>query len=254
MDTELSPLPSSRAMRRILVGLATMVGAIVAVNLSPLMGSWSVRRLLDLNGEITVAAWLSSAILLAVAGVAAVIAVYESALDRSRGRRAGWWTMAALFVALSADEAAMLHELTGIIASRRLGEVDALPGVFLWVVVMAPVGLALAVGLFRWLRSTMGWRSRHGRMGLAALGIWALVPVLEVLDPRLGAPVWLHVLEETAEFGGEILMLGCVLGYLRQLQRHHPLALVLQAPSEEPRREARGADPRPEPDETRRVA
>lgn len=184
-----------------------------AINLSPLIDYYTVARLLDINGEANLVAWLSAAVLLAIAMGAALAAAADRASGASRRRWRGWAFVSALFTLLSADEAATLHELVGEKAHHYL-DVAALPSLYTWVLVVAPVGLVLAFFLIRWFATTLGWRSLTGRLALVAVALWLAVPILEALDPTLGGPIFLSAVEETLEATGEALMLAAVLIYL----------------------------------------
>ena len=50
---------------------------------------------------------------------------------------------------------------------------------------------------------------------MIAFGMWLMVPLLEAVDPSLGGPRWLVVIEETLETVGETLMLAALVGYMR---------------------------------------
>jgi hypothetical protein len=196
---------SRRVAVRVIVGLLAVHGLIAVVNLSPLIESYTVSRVLDVNAEATFVVWLTSATLLAIAAGAAWIAAGEA----SRRARIGWSLVAAGFVVLSMDETAGIHELVGELANRFL-EISWLPSLYLWVVVVAPFAAVGAAWLARWFALELGWRSFPGRLALIAIGLWVTVPGYEALDVPLGGARWLVVLEETVEGIGGALMLGAV--------------------------------------------
>jgi hypothetical protein len=189
-----------------MLALLTVHAVIAAVNLGPLIESYSVASVFDVNAEATFVVWLTSATLLAIAAGAAWIAVEE----HSRRARVGWSLVAAGFVALSIDETAGVHELAGELANRFF-EIPWLPSLYLWVVVVAPVAAVGAFWLARWFAAELGWRSLPGRLGLAAIAVWVTVPVYEALDVPLGGNRWLVVAEETMEGIGCSLMLGAII-------------------------------------------
>jgi hypothetical protein len=215
--------------RRFLVGaLALFLAAeafIVAVNLSPLIEYWGPQKLFDVNGEGTIPAWMSSAALLLIAIGAAACGAVEVAARTGRFRAVGWFGFASLFVLLSLDEVSSMHELVGNYTAIHIGSFDALPGVFMWVVVLVPVALVVAAVLVAWFVVAIGWRDMSARLALAALAVWIMVPILETLDPALGAPRWLIVLEESTEVVGEALMLCAIWGHLLRLQAHHLVSI-----------------------------
>jgi len=224
-------MPGARAALFVIGGLALFQAGIAAVNLSPLMGYYTVEVLFDVNGEANLVAWLSAAVLLAIATAAATAAAADRASGKPRRQWLGWALMAALFVVLSIDESAGLHELIGEKAHRLL-DVDALPSLYTWVLVVAPVGLAAAALMIWWFSRTLGLASPTGRLALAAVALWLVVPVLEALDPSLGGPVALSVVEESLETIGEALMLAALLVYLSARGRLRALAQRFTAPEE----------------------
>jgi hypothetical protein len=115
--------------------------------------------------------------------------------------------VAAGFVILSIDETAGLHEAAGALVSRVVA-VDWLPGTNLWVLVVAPLAAIGAGAMLWWFRLHVGWSGFAGRLAIAAVALWVLVPVAEAVAPSLGMPRVLIVLEETLEGVGEALMLG----------------------------------------------
>jgi hypothetical protein len=212
-------------------GLLLIQAAVAAVNLSPLIDRYTVAVLLDVNGEANLVAWLSSATLLAIAAGAGVAAAADRASGRPRPLWVGWALVAALFTLLSADEAAGLHELIGEKAHRFV-DIDALPSLYTWVLVVAPVGLVAAGLLLRWCAKTLGLKSATARLTLAAIVLWLAVPILEELDPFLGGPVLLSVIEESLETAGEALMLAGVLIYLGRPRRLTALVSRFDSPGQ----------------------
>lgn len=189
--------------------LLAIHGLIAAINLSPLIDSYTVATLLDVNREGGAIVWFSSASLLAAAMLAGVAAVVASCPLRT-----GWWLVTAAFVVLSLDETASLHEMAGEKASRVL-EVSWLPSLYVWVIVVAPVAFAFAVWMLRWFGRTLGWRSPSGRLVMTAILVWMTVPVFEALDPALDGSRWLVTGEETVEGVGQALMLAGLIAHLR---------------------------------------
>ncbi len=195
---------------RVAGALLAIHAFIAVVNLSPLIDFNMVSRLLDVNREATAVVWLSSATLLAIAAMA-----LAGGWLSVRPERVGWLLVAGGFVLLSLDETAQLHEKAGSLASRVL-DVDWLPGLYMWVVVVAPVALVAALWMLRWFGRTLGWSSFSGRAITVAVSCWLLVPVLEVLDPALGAPRLLIVAEETLEGVGQALFAGGLVSHLSE--------------------------------------
>ena len=191
-----------------------ITAAIAAINLSPLRESWTVQWLFAMNLENNVVVWFTSASLMLIAALAADIGERDAA-----ARRTGWRLAAALFLLLSLDEVASLHELAGLLFSARVATIEALPDLYAWVVVVGPFAVVGALILGRWmLRATAG-EVRARRRSLGALGAWFLVPVAEALDPVLGQPHALIVLEESLELIGLADMLGAFLAVRDGLMR-----------------------------------
>ena len=206
--------PASRAIRLLVIGLLSIHAVIALVNLTSLVDDTTLGKILDVNREGTAFVWLTSAALWTIA----LASLYAAAANRSTGspRRAwaGWLVIAAGFALLSLDETAQLHERVGDKASELI-RIPGLPDLYAWVLVVAPIALLGALWMLKWLGSTLGFRSTTTRLSMAAVGLWVIVPVLESLDPSLGGPRPLIVLEESLEMVGIVLFLAGVLLYLR---------------------------------------
>lgn len=223
--------PAIRLAAVTVAALGLVQAAVAAVNLSPLIDRYTVAALVDVNGEANLTAWLSSTVLLVTAAGAALAAAADRAAGTLRRRWLGWALIAALFVLLSADEAACLHELIGE-KVHHIFDSDTLPSLYSWVLVVAPVGMVIAFFMIRWFATTIGTRSAPGRLAIAAILLWLAVPALEALDPSLGGPALLSVIEESLESAGEALMLAGVLVYLGAPGRLTALARRTPAPEE----------------------
>jgi hypothetical protein len=210
---------------RLMVALYAVVIVIALVNLSPWVDGGTVRYVFDMNAEANLVSWLSSALLLAIAGSSAYAAA-------SAGRdRVGWIAISALFVLLSADETARLHEQVGRLAARVV-KVSWLPGSYVWVIVLGPIAAVAAGWMLVWMRRAIGRIAF--RMAIAAVVAWVLVLVPEAIAPSLGPESRLFVLEESLEFAGEILMLGAVAWHLvdRRSVGVIPITVSLATPEE----------------------
>ena len=199
-------LPGDDAIRRSMVGLTVVQALISAINLSPVMNSYYVGQVLDVNLENTAVVWLSSALLLAIAAVAFI----NARKDPISNTRTGWMVIGSVFTVLSIDETASLHELAGELGAH-LVRVSWLPSLYTWVIVVAPFAAIGAVWMLRWFGRTLGWRTISGRMAVIAILLWMSVPLFEAVDPALGGPRVLVVLEESFEAAGEVLMLWALL-------------------------------------------
>lgn len=206
--------PATRAIRGLTAGLIVLQVAIAGVNLSPLVDRFAVGELLDVNREASAVVWFTSALLWTIA----LLAAYAAATGRSAGSPrsiwVGWTIVAAGFTLLSIDETAQLHERVGEKVSD-FWQLPFLPGLYSWVIVVAPLALAGALWMIRWFGNTIGFRSPTTRLVIAAVGLWVLVPGFEMLDPSLGSPDLLIVIEETCETMGATLFLTGVLLHFR---------------------------------------
>ena len=200
-----------------MLGLGLAHATIAAMNLSPLMDSYFIGEVLDVNLENTFVVWLSSAALLSIA----LVAFAAAWLDPAKHTHTGWAVIGFAFVLLSVDETASLHELAGELAGR-VASVSWLPSLYTWVIVVAPVAAIGAVWMLRWLGRTLGWRTAEGRMAVIAILMWMTVPLLEAVDPTLGGPRLLVVIEESIEAGGEVLLLWAVLLHVAAFDRRLP--------------------------------
>jgi hypothetical protein len=225
--------PAVRPAAIVVAVLGLLQAAVAAVNLSPLIDRYTVAALLDVDGEANLVAWLSSAVLLATAAGAGLAAVADRSAGATRRRWLGWALIAAFFVLLSVDETAGLHELVGEKAHGLLDSA-ALPSLYTWVLMVAPVGMVIAFLMARWFARTIGAATPAGRLALAAIALWLAVPALEALDPSLGGPALLSVFEESLESAGEALMLAGTLLYLGTPGRLTALARRFPAGAEPP--------------------
>lgn len=187
---------------------------VAAINLSPLIDSYTVASVFDMNAENTAPTWLSSTLLLVIAGLFGFGAWAEYQQERPRSVVVSWMVIAAGFVVLSLDETASLHELAGEKAAS-IFEIEALPSLYTWVIVVAPLAAVAAVWLIRWFGRTFGWRTDAGRLAVLAVGLWMTVPLFEALDPSLGGPRLLVVAEETFEMVGVTLAIIALLIHFR---------------------------------------
>jgi hypothetical protein len=212
-DTVARHAAVSPTVRFVVAAHLSITAFLVIVNLSPLIDSWIVSTLVELNAESNAAVWFSSTSLLALAIIAFDLAA------RHRADRLPWALIGAMFALLSLDETAAIHELVGTVFSARVGEFATLPGLYAWVVLLTPVALVAALLMGRWLctKAVAGTPERWFIFG--ALTLWFLVPVAEFLDPILGMPRGLVVMEESLELVGMALMLGALLQLHVRLNR-----------------------------------
>lgn len=173
-------------------------------------------RLTYLNGEATLPSWYASSTLLACALTLAVV----GAVKRTAGdRHALYWTgLAALFVYLSLDEAAGIHELWGEPLEQRFALDGALR--FAWVIPAAGVvaAVALTYARFVWnlpLRTKLLFILSAVVYVGSAVGVEMLgASYVSLYGSKDFAYSLLVTLEESGEMLGVLLFLHAVLRYL----------------------------------------
>lgn len=204
--------------------LSLAVGCLV---LAGLAGQFSKRvlghdqllgfvRLFDLDGEGNIPAWYSSMTLLAAAGLLAIIA---RATRQARAPYALHWTaLAVIFLGLSIDEAASIHEL----AVKPLRAALGIRGVllFAWVIpggaVVGLVGLAYFRFVLRLpaeirrLVVIAGGMYVGGALGLEMVGGY----ITEQWGGKSLAYLAEVVVEETMEMAGIVVFIHALLSYI----------------------------------------
>lgn len=125
------------------------------------------RRLLNLDGEGTLPAWFSSALMIAASALLAAIAAQHGAVtDRYRRH---WWVLSAGLLCMSADETASIHEMTNRIAPLLPFRADGFltyPWIVIGIAISVAVGLTY-VGFLRQLPPAT-------RRGFVVAGAWFL--------------------------------------------------------------------------------
>jgi hypothetical protein len=147
-------LPAPGRVTRI---LALVAAALVLADLILDVLTWrlpdsavlgSLARLFDLDGEVTVPSWYSASLMLLCAVLLAGNGLAYLLLDPRHARR--WLALAAVFVALSLDETAALHERTALPIRTFLGAGGLL--YYAWVIPGALFAAAVGVASVRFLR------------------------------------------------------------------------------------------------------
>lgn len=170
----------------------------------------------DLDGETTVPAWFSSALLFASASLLGLIAWMTR---RCGGRFFWYWTvLAATFLYLSLDESACLHEILIVPIRRRLGTTGIL--YFAWVIPGFFIVLLFGLSYLRFLWQ-LPRRSRNlfiaagctfvgGALGLEFVG----GALAEAFGFDALAYVAVMTMEETLEMTGLAIFICALLDYL----------------------------------------
>lgn len=211
----------------VLIGIALVLAAIDLVSQAPryypfTFPEWRrVDRVFHMGREANVPTWYS-AILMFLAGflLALIAAAKRQGKDRFRWH---WLLLSLIFIYLSADEAAVLHEELGsllgtYIPNRFLrfgGWIGfAVIGMLLFAAVFLPFWAQLE-GLTKWLFALAGVLFVGGAMGVESLSI----PYEMGRAPSYRWAVQTAI-EETLEMAGVAVFVAALVDYI---QRWHPL-------------------------------
>ena len=215
---------------RVLQGMLLAVAALTAAHLvaqvrNGFVGnadrSW-LNTLVYLNNEETFASWYSS---MALLGVAALLGAVAQRARRSEGSYPlHWAALAAIFVAMSLDESARLHEM----ADTRLKSALDTGGLlyFAWVLPALAVVAAVVVSYLGLLRSLPPrTRALFVLAGVvyvlgAAGGEMLQGPIVEERGTENAPFVILSTVEEVFEMVGVAILVYALLDYLGALRRH----------------------------------
>lgn len=115
---------------------------------------WELAGLFDMDSEISLYAWYSTTILLFVP---ACLLAYVGYCKKKSGDKLAWtwWVLSAVFMFLSVDDGAMIHEKLSTV-NRLIGLQELLGGgifAWSWWVIYIPIGVILAIILSRWFMS-----------------------------------------------------------------------------------------------------
>jgi len=169
------------------------------------------KQQLDLDRECNFTTWFSSA-------QAALVAFAAFMLASKNGRR-GWLLLAIGFLYFSIDELCQLHEWFGTMLSQEGFRIGSLGAPYPWVVVLGPIFLIYAIGMFRFLWRELREVPRLGTMMIVGMLAMAASLPLEALGGELQGsaprPPRLEVIaEETLESLGGTMMLYVLLSLL----------------------------------------
>ena len=212
-------LDATRAARLLACGVAALAAGHLATAAVQYGAGYDrqlgLRPLLNLNGEANLPSWYSAALLLAAAALLAV--VWRTSPAVSGSGRPYWAGLAAVFLFLSADEAAEIHEMLNPLR-EHFGSGGLL--YWAWVVPYGIAGLAFAAAYARFL---MRLPSRTARLFVAAGvlyvgGALGLEMAGGMAMERVGrgtlTVVVLYTLEELAEMSAAVLFVYALLDYL----------------------------------------
>jgi hypothetical protein len=175
----------------------------------------------SLDKEANVPSWFSSALLLTAAAVLALVALDALARNAPWGRH--WAGLSLVFVVLSLDETAEIHERIG---SWLRGHLD-LHGPLHYAGVIPALALAVVVGItyLRFVRA-LPRATRHGILGAAAVYILGAAGVeamsgwwAEGHGSRSTSLLLVSTVEENLELIGTTLFILVVLSFLARFGR-----------------------------------
>ena len=211
--------------------VAVAIALVLASLLSTYLGTVTVEsqpyvdlrkiyiRLFDVNREANIPTWFSSLLLILNAFILAIIAVRTKAQQGPYHTQ--WFVLAAIFLYLSIDESALLHEMTEKPVRTALGVSGYL--YFAWIIpalcFLVVLGIYLRRFLFdlpnktRWLFLLAGAVYVGGAVGMESIGsnIFASNPWNKTMAYRLWA-----TLEESFEMVGLIIFFYALLNYVAQ--------------------------------------
>ncbi|MGI9538015.1 MAG: hypothetical protein ACR2PB_13170 [Desulfocapsaceae bacterium] len=176
-------------------------------------------RLFDLNREANIPTWFSSILLVLNAFILAIIAIRTKAEQGSYYTQ--WFVLAAIFLYLSIDESALLHEMT----EKPVRRVLHVSGYLYFAWIIPAVGCLLVLGLYirrflfalpkktRWLFLIAGAVFVTGAVGMEAMGS-------KIFSTTGGQKTMAYILfanlEESLEMLGLIIFFYALLAYVAE--------------------------------------
>ena len=216
-------------MRRISIRRVTVTLAVIAALLAVAgfvtqfrapgeteLGTWA--HVFDLDEEGTLPAWFQTVLLLASGALLWKIGSSCEPGDRFSRH---WKFLAGVFVYISADENASLHETMGFWISEHFGLEHSL-GVYVWLI--PALALVVALGIASWkflrhlpprIRTTMVIAAVVYVAGAAGMEI-----VEAIFDRWAGSFSFslLTIVEETLEMAGLVIFVHALLSYLKDIE------------------------------------
>lgn len=175
---------------------------------------------LNINRESSIPTWYSSSLLLTCAGVLAVIALGKRASGGPFVRH--WAGLAVIFLYLSIDEAAAIHEKFTIPLEATFDTGGYLT--FAWVIVGAPLALLFALAYLKFLFHLPPFiRNRVALAGVLYVGGALVIESISANQWYWGGGTSLlysaiGTVEELFEMWGTILFLYALLSFVQQIE------------------------------------
>lgn len=191
-------------------------------------------RLFHLDRENNIPSWYSSVALGLASLLLAIIARVEQMSDPRRARP--WWILAVLFLGLSMDEAASIHEMLVWVVTPILKQSGLFAGflTYSWVVVGIPLVVIAALAFRRFLAALPHDTRRLFIFagGLFVAGAIGIEMIGAQVESSLGtretmAYVVAVTLEEGCEMFGVALFLYALLSYLNRHDSRRQLSKLI---------------------------
>lgn len=191
--------------------------------------------LFSVNAEETIPTWYSTLLLFGAAVLLALIAVAKRT-DRDHWRH--WAGLAIIFVYLSMDEGAVIHEIVADSLQNTLTLTGYLT--FGWQIIAAPLLIVFGIVYLRFLRQLPArTRNLFVLAGLIYVGGALIVEAISAnqyaLDGSITIPyLAIATIEETGEMLGISLFIYALLDYAALMQYHYEFHMPA-VPSRSPR-------------------
>ena len=230
-----------------LVLTALVIALPVAAHLAGRDVGSATFRILDFRQEANIPTLFSTALLALAAGL--LFLVGRGAWSQDRGLAVRWYGLTLIFVYLSVDEAAMVHEALNHVplrfgSSLALPFLDRFPWVWFYGLAAAAIGLFYLPFLRRLpLRTALiftiaGCIYLGGALGLETFGAYQID--FHGVSRESLAYVLRGVAEEFCEMSGVLLFLWGLLGYLGQAGHQVTLSFESRAAAQVQDAEAAG--------------
>jgi hypothetical protein len=128
---------------------------------------------LAMNSEQGIVTWLTVSLTFAVGACAVGLGALE--------RRRAWFAVGALFLYLSADDHAMIHERIGWLVQGSFGST----GIYAWILVLGPVFAVLGLLCLHWLWRALSEDPRGRRRACTAFACMAVALLFELAEKAL---------------------------------------------------------------------
>ncbi|MBH0186235.1 MAG: hypothetical protein HP477_12730 [Nitrospira sp.] len=227
-------------LRGLSLWIVFLVGMFLATQVLSLQWGFDYQkglvRLFHLDRENNIPSWYSSVALGLAALVLVIIAQVEQTRESASAR--AWWILAALFLYLSMDEAASIHEMLIGVVTPLLKQAGLFAGflTYSWVVVGIPL-VGIVALTFRRFLAALPYDTRWlfifagGLFVAGAIGIEMIGAQVESTIGTREAMVYVVVvtLEEGCEMFGIALFLYALLSHLNRHENRRQLSRLIDS-------------------------